>query len=138
MQDKLSRASTAAEVKDPTGLPRDRILVTGLELPARIGAFAAERGPTQRISISIEAEVAAAGGPERDELSLVPSYVDLIDHAKAVVGEGHIDLVETLAERVAARCLAEPRLALVKVRVEKLERGPKAVGVEIVRVRPRG
>jgi dihydroneopterin aldolase len=40
-----------------------------------------------------------------------------------------------MAERIAQRCLADPRIAAVRVRVEKLERGPAGVGVEIVRNR---
>ncbi len=52
-----------------------------------------------------------------------------------VVADGHINLVETLAERIAEHCLADKRIVSVLVRVEKLERGPASVGVEIVRPR---
>ena len=52
-----------------------------------------------------------------------------------IVAEGHIKLVETMAERIAERCLSDKRIASVLVRVEKLERGPASVGVEIVRPR---
>jgi dihydroneopterin aldolase len=44
-------------------------------------------------------------------------------------------LVETLAERVAAFILAHPRVVGATVRIEKLDVGPGAVGVEIVRQR---
>jgi dihydroneopterin aldolase len=54
---------------------------------------------------------------------------------RGVVKDGHINLVETLAERIAERCLADKRIVAVLVRVEKLERGPEVVGVEIVRPR---
>jgi 7,8-dihydroneopterin aldolase/epimerase/oxygenase len=54
---------------------------------------------------------------------------------KSIVGAGHINLVETLAARIAERCLLDQRIVSVLVRVEKLERGPEAVGVEIVRSR---
>ena len=40
-----------------------------------------------------------------------------------------------LAARIAERCLVDKRIVSVLVRVEKLERGPEAVGVEIVRSR---
>jgi len=44
-------------------------------------------------------------------------------------------LLETLAERVAERILLEPQAVRVFVRIEKLDRGPGALGVEIVRSR---
>jgi len=52
-----------------------------------------------------------------------------------VAADGHTNLVETLAERIAERCLSDKRIVSVLVRVEKLERGPASVGVEIVRPR---
>lgn len=45
---------------------------------------------------------------------------------------GHINLVETFGERIAESCLADSRIVAVRVRLEKLERGPVR-GVEIVR-----
>ena len=65
----------------------------------------------------------------------MPSYDDLVGAVKSIVAAGHINLVETLAARIAERCLADKRIVSVLVRVEKLERGPEAVGVEIVRAR---
>jgi dihydroneopterin aldolase len=49
------------------------------------------------------------------------------------VAEGHVDLVEILAERIAGQVLGQPCVAKVVVRVEKLDLGPEAVGVEITR-----
>jgi dihydroneopterin aldolase len=42
-----------------------------------------------------------------------------------------------LADEIASRCLAHPRAASVKVKIEKLDKEPGAVGVEIVRRRVR-
>lgn len=44
-------------------------------------------------------------------------------------------MLETLAERIAERILAEPQPLRVFVRIEKLDRGPGKLGVEIMRVR---
>jgi len=54
---------------------------------------------------------------------------------KRVAGEGHVRLVETLAERIAAGVLADPRIRVIRVRVEKLDVFAEldAVGVEIER-----
>ena len=116
------------------GVVRDRIFVRGLVLPVAIGAYDEEQGVTQKVSFTIEASV-APGSPQRDAIAEVPSYDDLVGAVRAVVAAGHINLVETMAERIAERCLADKRIVSVLVRVEKLERGPASVGVEIVRPR---
>jgi dihydroneopterin aldolase len=117
------------------GTVRDRIFVQGLVLPVAIGAYDEEQGITQKVRFSIEAAVASNAPLQSDELAHVPSYDDLVKAVRAVVAEGHIKLVETMAERIAERCLSDKRIASVLVRVEKLERGPASVGVEIVRPR---
>jgi 7,8-dihydroneopterin aldolase/epimerase/oxygenase len=113
----------------------DRIFVRGLVLPVAIGAYDEERGITQQVRFTIEASVAAGVSPKGDNLDEVPSYDDIIKGVKAIVSGGHVDLVETLAAQIADKCLSDKRIVSVLVRVEKLERGPDAVGVEIVRPR---
>jgi len=117
------------------GVILDRIFVRNFVLPIAIGVYDEEQGITQKVGFSIEAEVAAGVSPKGDDLDEVPSYDELTGAVKAVVAAGHINLVETLAARIAERCLADKRIVSVRVRVEKLERGPDAVGVEIVRPR---
>lgn len=117
------------------GVVRDRIFVRGLVLPVAIGIYDEEQGVTQKVSFTIEASVAPGVSPQKDAIADVPSYDDLVGAVRGVVAVGHINLVETMAERIAERCLADKRIVSVLVRVEKLERGPAAVGVEIVRPR---
>jgi dihydroneopterin aldolase len=114
---------------------RDKIFVRGLVLPVALGVYDEEQGVTQKVSFTIEAAVAPAIRPKSDAIAEVPSYDDLVGAVRAVVANGHINLVETLAERIAERCLSDKRIVSVLVRVEKLERGPASVGVEIVRPR---
>lgn len=114
----------------------DRIFVRNLVLPIAIGVYDEEQGITQKVGFTIEAEVAAGVSPKGDNIEEVPSYDDLANAVKNIVAAGHINLVETLAARIAERCLADTRIVSVLVRIEKLERGPDAVGVEIVRSRP--
>jgi len=114
----------------------DRIFVRNLVLPIAIGVYDEEQGITQKVGFTIEAEVAAGVSPKGDNIEEVPSYDDLTNAVKGIVAAGHINLVETLAARIAERCLADTRIVRVLVRIEKLERGPDAVGVEIVRSRP--
>jgi dihydroneopterin aldolase len=117
------------------GVIRDRIFVRGLVLPAAIGVYDEEQGVTQKVSFTVEAAVAPGVSPQKDAIADVPSYDDLVGAVRAVVAAGHINLVETMAERIAERCLSDKRIVSVLVRVEKLERGPVSVGVEIVRPR---
>jgi dihydroneopterin aldolase len=118
-----------------SGAIPDRIFVRGLVLPISIGVYDEEQGITQKVSFTIEATVASGVSPKGDAIHEVPSYDDLVGAVKAIVAAGHINLVETLAARIADRCLKDKRIVSVLVRVEKLERGPASVGVEIVRSR---
>ncbi|HJO96838.1 MAG TPA: dihydroneopterin aldolase, partial [Rhodospirillales bacterium] len=53
-----------------------------------------------------------------------------------IVGQGHVNLVETLAEKIAAACLKDKSIRSLRVRVEKLDvfADAASVGVEIERV----
>ncbi len=127
----LASRAVQRTLEDET--PRDRIFIRDWVLPIHIGVYPEEQNVTQQVGFTVEAEVARSGAALHDEIAEVPSYDDILKTIRAIVDEGHINLVETLAERIAARCLADPRIALVRVRIDKLERGPAAVGVEIVR-----
>jgi dihydroneopterin aldolase len=63
------------------------------------------------------------------------SYDLITDGIRMLTASGHISLVETLAERIAAMVLVHPRVTRVVVRVQKLETGFGTVGVEIERTR---
>ena len=76
-------------------------------------------------------------GDEEDIVRVV-SYESFVVAAREIVAEGHIPLVETLAERLAERCLADPRVRQVRIRVEKLAAFPDAGAVGIEILRPRG
>lgn len=114
-----------------------RIFVRHLDLSSSIGAYAHERLRQQRIRINLDMRVRSAGGPLNDDLTNVVSYDAAIAAVKRLVADGHVNLVETLAERIAETCLADYRVTQVRVSVEKLEVEPDAagVGVEIERRR---
>ena len=114
----------------------DRIFVRDMVVDCAIGVYPEEQGVLQKVSFSIEAFVSPSVRARHDVLAEVPSYDSVVMSAiKTVTGAGHINLVETMAERIAEKILEEHRLVSVKVRVEKLENGPQR-GVEIVRARP--
>ena len=118
----------------PDGEGADRIFVHDFVLPVRIGAFDREHDKPQQVRFTVDACVARRDHvPER--LHEVFSYDLITDGIRAIVAQGHIHLVETLAERTAASVLSHPQILTVTVRVEKLEVGPGSVGVEITRAR---
>lgn len=121
------------------------VFVRDLVLQAFIGAYAHERDLPQSVRINIDLGVEDEGaGPMsrrpvgKDELSRVVDYGKVAATARAIVAQGHVRLVETLAERIAEAALADPRVRLARVRVEKLAAlaDAAAVGVEIERRRP--
>jgi (5-formylfuran-3-yl)methyl phosphate synthase len=113
----------------------DHIFVRDFVLPARIGAYAREREKPQNVRFNVDAKVRRIGHGVED-MRDVFSYDVITDGIRIIVAQEHIAFLETLAERVAASVLGHPRVVSVTVRVEKLDVGPGAVGVEIVRDRP--
>lgn len=116
----------------------DRIFVRDLILDCHIGVYEEEKGVTQKVGFSIEAAVMPEVTSRHDQIAEVPSYDNLVEAVHATLAEGHINLVETMAEHIAGQILEDNRIAWVRVRIDKLERGPGAVGVEIVRLRGNG
>ena len=113
----------------------DRISVRDHTVEVEIGAFQAERGVTQRISFNIAVEVQPLSGPIDDDVDRILSYDRVTEAIQVELAVERLALLETLAARVAERILLEPQAVRVFVRIEKLDRGPGALGVEIVRAR---
>ena len=101
-----------------------------LTVQAEIGLYARERGRRQPLVLSVEAEIEAQRVAEPDQ---TVNYEHFATKARALADAGHVDLVETFAERYADLLLDDPRVRRVTVRVEKPEAlGTDAdVGVEI-------
>lgn len=113
---------------------RDCIFVRDYVIDCNIGVYAEEKGVTQKVRLSVDAYLAPGVRSTVDEMVEVPSYTDIIDAIGDITGRGHINLVETLAEDIAAKLLGDERIGGVLVTIEKLERGPVR-GVEIYRTR---
>lgn len=116
------------------------VFLRDLVLPASIGVYPHEHAARQRVRINVDLGVtddAALSGIAvgRDELARVVDYEKVADKVRALVASGHVRLAETLAERIADACLADGRVQLARVRIEKLDIFPDAVsaGVEIER-----
>jgi dihydroneopterin aldolase len=117
------------------GPPLDRISVRDYVRQVEIGAFRSERGVTQRVRFNVVLEVSHHTAAQDDDVDKVISYDTITEAIEHELAAERINLLETLAERVAARCLADPRAVRAFVRIEKLDRIPGSLGVEIVRTR---
>jgi len=110
----------------------DHVFVRDLVMQVEIGAYGFERGHTQRVRFCVDAEVYRNIGP--DDMRCVFSYDVIMDAIKIILASGHIELVETIAERFADSLLLHERVHAVEVQVEKLDVAPPAsVGVRIRR-----
>ncbi len=116
----------------------DRISVRDYTHEVEIGAFQAERGVKQRIRFNVVLEVSHHAAAQTDDVDQVLSYDTIIEAIDAQLLTERINLLETLAERVAERVLSNRKAVRVFVRIEKLDRIPGTLGVEIVRSRIEG
>ncbi len=112
-----------------------RVFIRDLVLDAMIGAYEHERDKPQRIRVNLDLQVELRPGPSRDHLPDVVSYDTMVATVKEIVAAGHVNLCETLAERIAERLLIDRRVRVATVRVEKLDVFAEAasIGVEIER-----
>jgi dihydroneopterin aldolase len=111
------------------------VFVRDLELNANIGVYHREKGQMQPVRINLDLTVEETDGDIDDKLENVVDYGAVVDGIKAILAGGHLNLVETLAEKVAAHCLADKRVKVARVRIEKLKvlAEAQSVGVEIER-----
>lgn len=115
--------------------PLDRISLRDHIVEIEIGAFQAERGVTQRICFNVVVEVQPLSAPIDDDVDRILSYDKVTEAIAFELSDERLNLLETLAERVAERILLEPQAVRAFVRIEKLDRGSGALGVEVVRSR---
>ena len=114
---------------------RDRISLRDHLVEADIGAFQQERGHKQRLRFNVVVEVRPLDAALHDDVDRILSYDRITESIADELAAERLNLLETLAERVAERILAEPAAMRVFIRIEKLDVGPYALGVEIVRSR---
>lgn len=131
----FAHPSERAAATAPDGAPLDRISLRDHVREVEIGAFQAERGHLQRVRFNIVVEVAPQTGDIADDVDRILSYDRLTEAIAAELAAERVNLLETLAARIAERILAEPQAMRVFLRIEKLDRGPGDLGVEIVRAR---
>lgn len=118
------------------------VFLRDLVLQARIGIYPHEQTDAQRVRINVDLAVDDLPPPASDapltvkqELARIVDYAIVAQQVRAIVADRHVRLVETLAERIAESCLADKRVRVARIRVEKLDVFPDAAaaGVEIER-----
>ena len=107
------------------------VLITGLAVRAHVGVGATERRAPQTIIIDVALRLADPA-IARDHLSAAVNYADIIRLIDAVVAATRALLLETLAERIASRILADARIAEVTLTITKPRKLPNcdAVGIQ--------
>lgn len=97
----------------------DRIALSGLRVRGRHGVLPQERRDGQDFVVDavLHLDLRAAG--EHDDLTRTVHYGELAQALAAVVAGEPVDLLETLAQRLADVCLADPRVECAEVTVHK-------------------
>ncbi|MDG6094872.1 dihydroneopterin aldolase [Acetobacter sp. AN02] len=124
----------------PSDPPLRHLFLRDMIVDAHIGVFPHEQGVTQRVRVNVSYGVRDGEGPDEgpDDLSRTVSYEHVVMMVRRIIAEGHIRLVETLAERIAAGVLRDRRVVVVRVKIEKPDifQELDSVGVEIERFQP--
>jgi dihydroneopterin aldolase len=130
------------EPEDASGEePLDRLAVTGIEAYGHHGVLAAERRDGQLFSADIALHLDTRGAARSDDLRDTVDYGTLVGRVKRAIESDPVDLVETLAQRLADICLEDPRVRRAEVTLHKpgapIEATFTDVTLTIVRSTPR-
>ena len=113
----------------------DRISIRDYIKEVEIGAFQVERDLTQRVKFNVVVEVSASTNSSSDDVDDILSYDMIIEAIDEQLNFERLNLLETLADRVSEQILSHQQAIRVFIRIEKLDRIPGSLGVEIVRDR---
>ena len=106
--------------RDPAGDPgRDRLAVRGLAIHGHHGVFEHERRDGQEFVIDLVLGVDTRVAARSDELQDTVDYGTLVDEVRTAVADDPVDLIETLAQRIADVCLRNALVDTVEVTVHK-------------------
>jgi dihydroneopterin aldolase len=132
--------SSTHQTDQNCGVRPRRVFVHGLEIVASVGLLEHEKRYEQRIIVSVDLDVRDDYDGISDRLADVLDYSKVVDDIARLIQSEHVNLIETLAERIARQCLTDKRVERVRVRIEKPEVLPscRSVGIEIERCRSGG
>ncbi|MGB8839941.1 MAG: dihydroneopterin aldolase [Aliidongia sp.] len=112
-----------------------RVFIRDLVMLCSIGVHAHEHDAKQRIRLNLDLDAVEDARPLDDDLRNVVCYDEIISAVRRIVDAGHVELIETLAERIASACLGDPRIRRARVQIEKLDvyASVASVGIAIER-----
>ncbi|MGI9482290.1 MAG: dihydroneopterin aldolase [Hyphomicrobiales bacterium] len=136
MMTKLAEPARKAQIANALNRIR-HVFIRDLEIKAMLGIYEHEKIYPQTILVNIDLAVPESAKPINDDHNNVVCYASVVNEIKAIVAEGHVHLVETLAELIAQKCLEDDRVLSARVRIEKPDAVEEAasVGIEIERTR---
>ena len=114
-------------------MTRDRIVLRGLRAHGHHGVYPEERSSGQPFVVDVVLALDLDGAGRSDDVADTVHYGELAQRVVAIIEGEPVDLLETLAARVAALCLTYPLVEQVEVTVHKPE-APVGVPFEDVAV----
>ena len=111
----------------------DRVALRGLRGFGRHGVLPSERANGQPFLVDVELGLDTRRAAKSDDLTDTVDYAGLADRVVALVEGEPVNLIETLAERIAAMCLENDGVEQVQITVHKPE-APVTVAFEDVSV----
>ena len=112
-----------------------KIIINELTLDAFIGIHDFEKKKKQKIAISLSLDVNDNISGIEHKIENFVSYEHIVTDIKSILKKGHIDLLETLGEKIVDLCFKDERVVTIKLKLEKLEvfKETSSVGIEIFR-----
>jgi 7,8-dihydroneopterin aldolase/epimerase/oxygenase len=102
-----------------TDQPPDELSVLGIECFGHHGVLELERAEGQPFVVDLTLGLDTRSAANSDDLRDTVDYGSLVMEVKAAVETDPVDLIETLAQRVADVCLLDDRVAYAKVTIHK-------------------
>ena len=136
----MTESTVVHPLRQPGAVPLTRqMFIRDLVVNMLIGVHRHERDGRQRVRINVDLSLIDGSSIDDDRLASVVSYETLVHQIRGMCNSGHVNLVETLAERIARLCFDDQRVRCAIVRVEKLDvfADTASVGVEIERFNPK-
>jgi len=99
------------------------VFIRNLEVLAHIGVHGHEQGKMQPVRINVDLAVEDKADLA-DKLELVVDYDAITKKIRAILAAGHINLAETLAERIATACFEDVRVKTARIAICKTWCGP--------------
>ena len=112
-----------------------KILINELTLDTFIGIHDFEKEKKQKIAISLSLDVDDNISGTEHKIENFVSYEHIVNDIKSILKKGHVDLLETLGEKIVELCFKDKRVLTIKLKLEKLEvfKDASSVGIEIFR-----